>query len=814
MDVVDLRDIEGDMRHLVGGKALGLGRMIRLGVRVPDGFCVTTRIHSLGEIPKDAVLDAYHRLGRGRVAVRSSATAEDLADASFAGQLDTFLNVEGDEELLAAIEKCWASLDSARAVAYREAHSTNQDAVSMAVVVQRMVDPQAAGVMLTANPITGTRSEIVIDAVPGLGTGVVDGSMQADHFVLGRDEPPKPHGCLSTDDLVELRQAGRYLENTFGEPQDVEWAFDADTLWLLQSRPITTLYPAPASANAGDLRVYLEVGHMQGMHGPVTPMGMSALRTASDQWFKAFGVRANTDEVVVDIAGRMFLDLTGFVRNRRFRGRLPEAMQIYGPGVTKAMYRILDDPRLASQPGRLVDLAAVSRVAIKLAPGTIAGTLRALARPAPARRRAFKIRDQAQRLPVPKSSLAADRIALAAHLQDPVMSGPLMSLLPPLWASILAREVAAGLLKGVAVPGEIDATQRGMPYNVTTEMDLKLWSIASNAEQYRDLLLKTPPDVLATRYRLGELPEFGLTAFLAEYGHRGAAEIDVGVPRWAEDPTPLFAALAGYLRVTDSDTAPDLRFARAAAEADESLDLLVGRALRSRPLRAATAGFLLRRSRALAGLRELPKFVWLYPLGEVRRQLLLAGEELTHSGTINRADDIMFLTLSEAAEAAAGKDQRARAATRRAEYARETRRRRVPGLLLSDGTMPEALPDEEALASASEIDRLIGMPAAAGTATGTVRVVYDPATARIEPGDILVAPTTDPGWTPLFLTAGGLITETGSTMAHGPTVAREYGIPAVICVPEATTRLVTGQTVTIDGASGVVQVIDTMRNVR
>ena len=807
MDVVDLRDIEEDMRYLVGGKALGLARMIGSGVRIPDGFCVTTQIHSPGKIPNDAVLDAYYRLGRGRVAVRSSATAEDLADASFAGQLDTFLNVEGDEELVAAIEKCWASLDGARAVAYREAHRTNEDAVSMAVVVQRMVDPRAAGVMFTANPITGTRSEIVIDAVSGLGTGVVDGSMPADHFVLAGAEPPKAHGCLSTDDLVELRRVGRHLENVFGQPQDIEWAFDAaGTLWLLQSRPITTLFPIPSVTDPADLRVYMEVGHMQGMHGPVTPMGMSALRTASDQWFKSFGVRANTDDVVVDIAGRMFLDLTGFVRNKRFRGQLPEAMRIYGPGVTKAMYRILDDPRLASQPGRIIDLAAVARVAIKLAPGTIAGTLRALARPAPARRRAFTIRDQAQQMPVLESTFAADRIAFATHLQDPVMSGPLMSLLPPLWASILAREVGAGLLKGVAGPGEIDATQRGMPYNVTTEMDLKLWSIASNAEQYRDLLLKTPPDVLATRYRLGELPEFGLTAFLAEYGHRGAAEIDVGVPRWAEDPTPLFAALAGYLRVTDSDTAPDIRFARAAAEADESLDLLVGRALRSRPLRAAMAGFLLRKSRALAGLRELPKFVWLYPLDEVRRQLLLAGEELTHSGTINRADDIMFLTLSEAAEAAAGKDQRARAATRRAEYARETRRRRVPGLLLSDGTIPEALPDEETLTTDSEADRLIGMPAAAGTATGAVRVVYDPATARIEPGDILVAPTTDPGWTPLFLTAGGLITETGSTMAHGPTVAREYGIPAVICVPEATTRLVTGQIVTIDGASGVVQV--------
>jgi pyruvate,water dikinase len=631
--------------------------------------------------------------------------------------------------------------------------------------------------------------------------------MPADHFVLGRDETPKAHGCLSAGDLIDLREVGQRLETVFGQPQDVEWAFDAaGTLWLLQSRPITTLFPIPSLADPTDLRVYLEVGHMQGMHGPITPMGMSALRAASDQWFESFGVLANTDEVVVDIAGRMFLDTTGFVRNRRLRGGLPEAMKIYGPGVTKAMHRIIDDPRLAPRPGRGVDLAAVARVAVKLAPGTIAGTLRALARPASARRRAFKVRDQAPQMPVPESTSATDRIAFAAHLQDPVMAGPLMSLLPPLWASILARQVAAGLLKGVAVQGEIDATQRGMPYNVTTEMDLKLWSMAAKAAQHRNLLLETAPDVLASLYRQGELPEFGLTDFLAEYGHRGAAEIDVGIPRWAEDPTALFAALAGYLRVNDPETAPDVRFARAAAEAEEGLDLLVGRAVRSRPLRAALAGFLLRRSRALAGLRELPKFVWLYPLGEIRRQLLLAGEQLADRGTINQADDIMYLTLSDAAEAAAGMDHRATAATRRAEYQRETRRRRVPGLLLSDGTMPEALPDQETLGLGADDDRLIGMPAAAGTATGIVRVVNDPSTARIEPGDILVAPTTDPGWTPLFLTAGGLITETGSTMAHGPTVAREYGIPAIICVPEATTRLVTGQTVSMNGASGEIHI--------
>src|SRR5690606_16130589 len=312
------------------------------------------------------------------------------------------------------------------------------------------------------------------------------------------------------------------------------------------------------------------------------------------------------------------------------------------------------------------------------------------------------------------------------------------------------------------------------------------------------------PEELARRHLAGELPEFGLTDFLRRYGHRGAAEIDVGVPRWAEDPTPVVAALAGYLRITDPDQGPDRRFRRAAAEAEEALDRLVGRAARTRPLRATLAGFLLRRCRSLAGLRELPKFAWLFPLNETRRQLLLAGAELTDRGLLRRADDIRYLSLPEALAAARGEDLTDLVEQRRATHRRETRRRQVPGLLLSDGTMPELVADESELPDG--VWR--GMPAAPGRATGRARVVEDPATARIEPGDILVAATTDPRWSPLFLTAGSLVTETGSPVAHGPTVAREYGGPAVICLPAATSRIRTGQTLIIDGAAGTVQPAD------
>jgi pyruvate,water dikinase len=325
------------------------------------------------------------------------------------------------------------------------------------------------------------------------------------------------------------------------------------------------------------------------------------------------------------------------------------------------------------------------------------------------------------------------------------------------------------------------------------------------------MLINTDPAELARRYLAGGLPEFGLAGFLAEYGHRGAAEIDIGVPRWAEDPTPVFAAIAGYLRVTDPEQAPDRRFARAAEDAVAKIDELVTRAHRTRPIRARGAGFLLRRSRAIAGLRELPKFAWLYAFAEMRRQLLAAGAELTGLGLLGQPDDIMFLDLHEALAAAVDDaDHRELVVARRADHERETKRRNIPGLLLSDGTIPETLTAPAPAADGT----LLGMAAAPGVATGRARVILDPAGAQVEPGEILVAPTTDPGWTPLFMTAGGLVTETGSPMAHGPTVAREYGIPAVICVRDATQLITTGQLITLDGASGTVVVNDGAANDR
>jgi pyruvate,water dikinase len=813
-DVVDLADVDATAVELVGGKAVGLAWMIRAGEQVPAGFCITTTAHeralTSGGVPDEDLRRelalAYERLGSGPVAVRSSAVAEDLPYASFAGQHDTVLAVRGADALIHAVRQCWASLTSRRAVSYREAAGIPDGAARMGVVVQQMVDPLAAGVLFTANPITGCRGEMVVDAAAGLGNTVVDGSATADHYVLrGDDAVTDAGGCLGPAQLTKLREAGERLQRRAGRPQDVEWAFDRNgELWLLQSRPVTTLFPLPRSSRPGT-RVLLEVGHMQGMLQPFTPMGMAAMRLAMTQYVESVGARAQPDGngVLVEAAGRMYLDITGVVRYRPTRRKLGAALTIYGPRVTAAMDRVLEDPRLAPVPGRPFRLRTVLAVAARLAPGLVAGLVGALARPARARALAFRAADDLRRTSRPRLRQGAvAQLHAAVQAQGAFAGAGMNSLLAPLYAAMLARQIAVGLLAGAADESEIDETLRGMPYNVTTEMDLALWELASAAGTHRDLLLGMPPAELSARYLAGELPEIGLGAFLRRYGHRAAAEIDVGVPRWAEDPAPVFAAIAGYLRVAEPEEGADRRFARAAKEAVAKIDELVARARRTRPVRARCAGWLLRRSRELSGLRELPKFAWLHAIAEMRRQLLAAGRELHERGLLERGEDVMFLDLPEAFAAAGGTDMREIVTTRRADHEREMRRRNVPGLMLSDGTIPEAMAPPTPVTAGT----LTGMPAAPGTATGRARVILDPTDACVEPGEILVAPTTDPGWTPLFLTAAGLVTETGSPMAHGPTVAREYGIPAVICVRDATQLIGTGELITIDGAAGTVTV--------
>lgn len=898
--VIDLSALGSPSLQLVGGKAVNLGKLTAAGFPVPRGFCLTTAAYrkaapaeldalaarldaaqpaslndgepgdggldhpepDLGElarqaremivtapIPTDvdaALRSAYAALGSGAaVAVRSSATAEDLPFASFAGQQDSFLNISGADAVVESTRRCWASLWTERAVAYRSANAISHGDAGLAVVVQDVVAATTAGVLFTANPVTGTRTETVINASAGPGQAVVSGSVNPDHFVVdtatGRILLRSPDGTAarrrpSLDDvrIRELTALGDAVQRLFGAPQDVEWVIDAaGKIWLTQSRPITTLYPLPDPAAAEPLgaesgaatepRVYLCGTLLQGLTRPLTPMGLSVLGSMRNR---------NGPWAYVNPGLRMYVDVTAMVRNRYGRRYLLRMLPL-ADGRSGAVFpALLADPRFGVRqrpPRRTRPGAAIRRVRRKPLPGspsasspnTLAGLgltvrlvpslLRATVRPAAELRRAFDYgRRLETELVLSEPATAFGRLDHAQRILDRTVDGLILATLPGPSVGYLMLAWARRLLRGIAEPRELEAVLRGLPNNVTTEMDLELWHLAVTIranDASREVFLAHGPKELAALYAAGSLPavaQTGLGVFLDRYGHRAVAEIDLGMPRWSEKPDHILGMISNYLHVEDPEQAPDRQFARAEEHAEARIRSLVERAGARSRLRARLVEFCLRRTRQLSGLRELPKFYVVLALAEMHRQLNAISTELVRSGAIAAAADVYFLEFDEVRVGLRGADLKGIVAGRRRLYDVELRRRRIPRLLLSDGTDVEAAVMAKSPASGA----LAGTPASAGTATGTVRVILDPVGAHLEPGEILVAPSTDPGWTPLFMTAGALVMEMGGVISHGAVVAREYGIPAVVGVPDATTRLRTGQRVTVDGSAGTVRQVD------
>lgn len=352
---------------------------------------------------------------------------------------------------------------------------------------------------------------------------------------------------------------------------------------------------------------------------------------------------------------------------------------------------------------------------------------------------------------------------------------------------------------------EVHTLLRSLPNNPTTEMDLELWHLSrrvKNDEASRLALQNEKPSALAKEYRRRSLPQVlqnELEAFLAKYGARGVAEIDIGVTRWGEDPAHILGSLANYLALGDEFVAPDVAFARGAEDAEKMAAELSERARKRGFVKGKVGAFAIHRVRRLLGAREVPKFGIVRILTRARGLLQEAGRILVKEGKIEHVDDVFLLDLHELRELIAGKNLTKTIAERRDYRKQEMGRKHVPRVILSDGTEPEV-----SLSRNAGGHGLSGTPASSGVVSGKARVILDPIGAKIEPGEILVAPSTDPGWTPLFLTAAGLVMEMGGSMSHGSVVAREYGIPAVVGVPEATRRITTGQVITVNGGAGTV----------
>ena len=885
--VFPLSALDRTQLRVVGGKAANLGELIRAGFSVPPGFCVTTDTYALvsdgaglepilaelsttraeetvrraelaaaanvallqASIPTsvvEAITEAYQALSNGGspvpVAVRSSATAEDLPSASFAGQQETYLNIVGAGAVLTAIQRCWASLWSDRAVSYRKSLAIDPRTVRMAVVVQRLVDAQVAGVLFTANPLTGKRREIVIDANPGLGEAVVSGATNPDHFVvrtttgeivehhLGDKQviiqatsgggtqkieagARTAHACLSDAQIHALAELGAQVEAHYESPQDIEWAIDAsDRIFLLQARPITTLFPLPAEASCTDevLQVYLSFNIQQGTYRPFTPMGTSAVRllASSIVTLAGFPLREplTGPRFVTEAASRIFFDVTAALRSSFGRTFLVQAMseaEVYAAAIFQ---QLASDPRLSLVPTRrwplfrsIVLLLVRTRMPWYL--------LRALLSPRAAQAQLLLyVRTLRHAGTVEENALASARLATVEQLFFDAIPRLLSGASPVMLGGMVAFTLGGLLLGDLATEGERQIVLRGAPSNPTTEMNLALWALAEQVHAdpaTAHLVRDTPAARLAEDYGTGSLPprfQQGLANFLATYGHRSVAELDLGVPRWSEDPTYVLGILASYQEIRDPAQAPDVQFQRAIEEAEAMVAELTRRATRKSWLRGLLVGFCLRRARALGGLREMPRFCITLLLSRARALLWPVGKELAQAGRLEKAEDIFFITLPEVSSALTGTDLRALVRERQASYAQELARRHVPLVLLSDGTEPTARPPVAASAEGA----LQGTPASPGIVTASARVILDPHGARLEHGEILVAPSTDPGWTPLFFTAGGLVMEMGGAMAHGAIVAREYGIPAVVGVPQATERITNGMRLTVDGTAGIV----------
>ncbi|MBK8468703.1 MAG: phosphoenolpyruvate synthase [Actinomycetales bacterium] len=908
MDVWTIRfDDPSIDRASAGGKAVNLGLLTQAGFPVPAGFVVTTDAYRrfvadrdlvqvideamadadlldpagaeaasttiraafrAGAIPEElaeAIAAAYADLGFGSVAVRSSATAEDLPHLSFAGQQDTFLGIIGPEQLHEAVRECWSSLWTTRAIAYRRANLVSDDAVALAVAVQRLVSADVSGVLFTANPLTGHRGQMTIDATFGLGEALVSGQVEPDHIVadsatgrvidrtlgakalatiasaaveggvITESRDAADQSALTDAQVAELVALGRRVQDTYATPQDIEWALGNGHLHLLQSRAITSLFPIPDGAPPESL--WLSFGAVQGVLAPMTPLGRDVIKTLLSGAARLFGhdVDPRTTAYIGEAGERVWLRLDRILRNPLGHKSAPAFLRFVDPSAAAIVHDLLEEGGLASAPRS--DLPRTARDVARFLRKTARGAAGAMLRPGQARD-TFDATVEALVADAARREVAASaetdpvrRLAARGTWLRDALGGAFPRILPraaPLVApSVALLRVISKLTdassahgsspSGHGISPEAMEITRAIPRNPTTEMDLALWevaaAVAADAGATRMFTTLAPAE-LAANYAAGRLPRAAQTAlagFLAAYGMRGIGEIDLGRPRWREDPIDLIQTIQSYLALSD-EQAPPAVFARGAASARIAVERLAATAsgMPRGHLRARTVRFCASRVRALAGGREQPKFAVIQLMGVAREGLLASGGDLVAAGVLDHATDVFFLRLHELTELTpqALPALRELVSSRRASWLAEARRARVPRVLVGDGrAFHEGLSRSAALADLPA-GAIVGSPVSPGVVEGPVRVVADPTSAGLTPGEILVCVGTDPAWTPLFLTAGGLVTEVGGMMTHGSVVAREYGIPAVVGVHEATTRLVTGSRIRLDGSAGTIVPLD------
>jgi phosphohistidine swiveling domain-containing protein len=846
------RRLPASCKALVGPKAVSLCVLRRLRVPVPRAFFVTTQafrehleangLHSriaaildstppvLEEIRqliirsplvdhvREQIASAYERLGASTVAVRSSATAEDLPGHSFAGQYETILGVTSLQGCLDAIKQCWASLWTQRAYEYRRRNGIDHQQVEMAVIVQRQVEPDAAGVAFSLDPIKGSRRRIVIEACRGLGEALVSGRVQPDRLILRKKTLELIRRNFVTDapslDLKSARtlaRSVRHIEKRLHCPQDIEWAIRDGTFWFLQARPITAI-PEPKPWEDRQVWTNLNLGEVA--PDVMTPMTYSVVMPMFEPLFgdilRLFGADPRRSPLMGLVAGRLYFNINfGLAVARPFISppKAAAANSAFGGeqirGFERGEFDICEEdlpdvgfswPRyIVSWPGIVGWLIAhrTSRMDRFIA-----------------HLRAYN--DAVARLPG-ETGTTEELVRRATHMLCEAMKD---CTLLYFWSGAIAmgvlRKACCDWLgnNGEGLGYRLLTAQGGM---ADVEAAFDLWRLAALAhEDNQTQATFSGDDAWGTIWPRLAATDHGrqfLAAwdrFMATYGHHSHSEIELFSPRWFETPDYILGLVRGYLRSIDQ-TNP-LEKQRQLAEQRERLAEQCRRRL-TNPIKRWLFDWSLRQTGKLTRVRENSKNEAVRLVAGYRRLFLELGERLRQQGVLGDREDIFFLEAAEIEPVVQGRadfDIKRRIAERRAEYERN--------MALTPPSVVVGRYDPQkhvAFKMDANVKVLKGLAVSPGVATGRARVIIQPSDGQhVEPGEILVAPVTNPAWTPYFLTAAGVVMDLGGILSHGAIIAREYGIPAVVNVGPASKLIRTGQTICVDADHGTVTILD------
>ena len=861
-----LNHIRKEDLEAAGGKGANLGEMMAAQLPVPDGFVILTDAYRLfvdangldqkiktavqasdesheslekasgqiqswfenAEIPAPVMAEInalYQTLNQPAVAVRSSATAEDLPGLSFAGQYATFLNIQGLDALHLSIKQCWASLWNSRVIAYRKKHGIGLQNLAHGVVVQELITAEKSGILFTANPVNGRRDQILLNASWGLGDAIVSGEVTPDQWIVDKSSGAIVESSVATKDVMttrtdrgvkleqvlpEYRESASLtdqevdallnlalkVEELYGVPQDIEWTFAERTFYLVQTRPITTLFPVPEPIPGKEgLRVYMNMNnYTQGMKEPLTPMGEQIIREMLKNVIRMYG-RQNPEARETfwwyhNLNGRIFVDMTEI--SRKQWEKLQNVESDKDPVTTKALLQLIDrnNDSFTDRPRS----SYIKKINFRLLGFLIsAGWKVAYGKRSAesARKQAIRHGDKMVRRTREKSRQLAtleERLSFIEKSSGDIFVSGFEVIFYVLVSSTYIKKVREMMKKYQLDPADLKAVEQALPYSVTTEMGLDLLQIA---------------EALDVRGQLASAKSEEVVTFLQRYGHRNNIELDVGIPTWREDPSYVVDIINSYIE-SRAHREGLRRFEAARIEAESAVHRIIDQFVDAGKMgKVQQVAMLLTDFRNMFGIRELPKFYVRHALTIYRRILMDIGHELSALGRIDKAEDVFFLTFDEIRSE---KDLKNVIEQNEALYQRELARK-APRLITSTGETIYTAAAEDGNNTFS------GIPVSPGEYQGTVRILNDlKEINRLESGDILVTVSTNPAWTPLFMRLGGLIMETGGQISHGSVVAREYGLPAVAGVHNATSVFKDGQIVRINGDTGSVELIETQNS--